>query len=227
MSSPHDITVVIIDRHWIVAEGLAQVLRLESDIDVVGVATNVGEGFELVSRHLPDVVVVDEELHDGNGFEATARFTSVSGTSKILILAASRGHDVVTRARLAGSAGVLSREHPCQEIIDSVRAVAEHSPILPPLDTAELVNGWSPTSPKRTEQLTSRELEILHLLAGAYSAKQIARELDVSVHTVKNHTYNIFLKLGAHSRIEAIAKGIAKGILEPGDIGASPALAVG
>ena len=140
MSSPHDITVVIIDRHWIVAEGLAQVLRLESDIDVVGVATNVGEGFELVSRHLPDVVVVDEELHDGQNefFEATARFASVSGTSRY-----SFGGVPGTRRRHKG-AGRPDRRASSRESIHArrsltpARAVAEHSPILPPLDTAGL-----------------------------------------------------------------------------------------
>jgi DNA-binding NarL/FixJ family response regulator len=226
MCASHNITVVVIDRHWMVADGLAQRLSREQDIEVVGVSTRIREGLELVTRAQPDVVIIDEALPDGNGFEATRKIASTLAKSKVLILAASKNHDVVTQALRVGSAGVLSRERPCQDVIDAVRTVSQNRSILAPEDFAGLVDGWLPKSPKRAIALTARELEVLRLLAGARSSKEIARDLDVSVHTVKNHSYNIFLKLGAHSRIEAIAKAIHDGILEPGDIGVSRSLAV-
>jgi len=220
MSAPQVISVVLVNRYWLAADGLGQVLHSEADIDVLGTATNLRDGMKLIARHHPHVVVMDECLSDGDGYAATRHIAEISPESKVLLLAVSVTRDVLAQALRAGTSGVLSRDRPCQDMIDAVRTTTNDHSFLAPEYCPRDLNDWLASTPSGNDELTVRELEILRLLARAQSTKEIARNLDVSVHTVKNHSYNIFLKFGAHSRMEAIAIAIERGILEPSDIGA-------
>lgn len=227
MSPPRDISVVIVQRHRVVADGLAQILGLESDINVKGIATNVRDGFALVARYHPQVVLLDATLLANGNPQLIREIHARSAKSKVLLLATSRKTAFESPATRAGSSGALSLEHPGQDFIEAVRSVRASHLDLGSSNNVTLGDDWFVNQRRRTNELTPREIEILRLLARAHSTKEIARRLDVSVHTVKNHTYKIFLKLGAHSRIEAIATAIQNGILAPHDFGVSTALAAG
>ena len=227
MSPPRDITVVIIERHRMVADGLAQILSLESDMGVRGIATRIGDAFELIARHRPDVILLDLTLLAESSSGLIREIHALSVNSKVLLLATSKKSALENTAAHDGSSGVLSLELAGQDVIEAVRGVCAGHVDLGSANNRALEDVWYADSRRRTDELTPREIEVLRLLAHAHSTKEIARRLDVSIHTVKNHTYNIFLKLGAHSRMEAITEAIQRGILDSNDIGVSSTLAVG
>lgn len=199
--SPHPIRVMLIDDHDMVAQSLRVVLELEDDIEVVAIANSVAEGVAGAATHQPDVILMDYYLPDGDGITAAARITTEHPGIKIVLLTGSDDRDALRRAVDAGFLGYLDKAEPFDQLAAAVRVAATGHVVISADDFAKVVPG----SRSGVPSLTRREREILHLIAEGLTNKAIAERLVLSVHTVRTHVQTILAKLGAHSKLEAVA----------------------
>jgi len=211
------IKVAIVDDHPMVAEGLARLVASESDLEFVGVAGSVADAVSLVAREGPDVVLMDYHLPDGDGAEATASILRRWPHVKVLMLSGSSETEVLSKAIEAGCSGFISKNRRAGDIMSAVRSVARGEIVMRADQLAEVMNRLS--APANSEGLTARELEILRLLAKGRSSAEIAIELFLSKHTVRNHIRNILMKLDAHTMLAAVAVATRDGILSLNEIG--------
>ena len=211
------ISVAIVDDHAMVADGLARIVSGESDFELAGLASNVAEALSLIERQTPDVVLMDFHLPDGTGAEATERVLQRWPDTKILMLSGSGAHDLLARAIEAGCAGFLDKSRPGSDVVGAVRAVSRGESVMRSDELAGLLGKLR--SKSNGEGLSARELEVLRSLATGRSTDAIASELFLSIHTVRNHVRNILMKLGAHSKLEAVAIAARDGIIGLDEIG--------
>jgi DNA-binding NarL/FixJ family response regulator len=171
----------------------------------------------LIERQTPDVVLMDFHLPDGNGAEATEKVLQRWPDTKILMLSGSGANDLLARAIEAGCAGFLDKSRPASDVVAAVRAVSRGDSVMRSDELAGLLGKLR--SKSNGEGLSTRELGVLRLLATGRSSDAIASELFLSIHTVRNHVRNILMKLGAHSKLEAVAIAARDGIIGLEEIG--------
>jgi DNA-binding NarL/FixJ family response regulator len=162
----------------------------------------------------PDVVLLDHRLPDGDGVSAITALQSLRPSAQLLILTATTSERVLVAAIEAGAAGVIVKTQPLDDVIDGVRAAAHGESVV----SAKLLTRLLPRLRGRRETtattLTEREQQILDLLAQGLQNADIARQLSLSVHTVRNHVANLSAKLGAHSKLEALAIAVRNGLVD-------------
>jgi DNA-binding NarL/FixJ family response regulator len=207
------IRAAIVDDHPVVAEGLSRILSAEADIELAGTALNVVEALTLVERHRPDVVLMDYLLPDGDGVDATKKILKRWPDTKILMMSGSEAPDVLTRAFAAGCVGFLAKNRPWNEVVSAVRAASRGQSVMRADELADLLTQLRHTTNVGGKGLTTREIEVLRLLADGRTTPAIAAELFVSAHTVRNHISSILSKLGAHSKLEAVAVAARDGLI--------------
>jgi len=206
------IRVVIADDQTAVRDGLAIMLDLLGDIDVVGAATNGLEALELVKQHRPDVALIDLHMPDLDGIETTRRLTADHPDVAVVILTTFADDTSIIGALSAGARGYLTKDAGRTDIARALHAAASGQSILDHKVQAALlrVSAVEPPSPAPSlrgplpDGLTVREAEVLELVAQGLSNPQIADTLFVSAHTVKTHINRIFAKTGSGNRNEAI-----------------------
>jgi len=204
------ITVLIVEDHPIVREGVTMVLERERDIDVVGAADTISEGLRLAAKLNPDVILLDLKLPDADAFDGVASFARERRS--IIVFTAYEADDDVFRAIRGGARGYLLKGSPAAEIAKAVRQVHAGESYLSPRIAAKLVEGV--TQPRgRTGLLSARERGVLRLVAAGQSNRQIAAALSISERTVKFHVTAIFNKLGADNRAQAVAVASERGLL--------------
>jgi len=204
------ITVLIVEDHPIVREGVTMVLERERDIDVVGAADTISEGLRLAAKLNPDVILLDLKLPDADAFDGVASFARERRS--IVVFTAYEADDDVFRAIRGGARGYLLKGSPAAEIAKAVRQVHAGESYLSPRIAAKLVEGV--TQPRgRTGLLSARERGVLRLVAAGQSNRQIAAALSISERTVKFHVTGIFNKLGADNRAQAVAVASERGLL--------------
>jgi len=204
------ITVLIVEDHPIVREGVTMVLERERDIDVVGAADTISEGLRLAAKLNPDVILLDLKLPDADAFDGVASFARERRS--IVVFTAYEADDDVFRAIRGGARGYLLKGSPAAEIAKAVRQVHAGESYLSPRIAAKLVEGV--TQPRgRTGLLSARERGVLRLVAAGQSNRQIAAALSISERTVKFHVTAIFNKLGADNRAQAVAVASERGLL--------------
>lgn len=213
-----EICVVIVEDHTMMAEGLSAALEREDDIQVAGVATNLEEGLELSREWAPDVVLMDFRLPDGDAVDGMRLLGDHDPDLPVVIITADTSPELVERVVEAGCSGFLHKTKNVQQVSRAVRAAAGGEVVIAPDVLSSLV-GRMRTQAKSRDNLTDRELEVLRLLARGKSTQAIADELDVSIHTVRNHVRNLTQKLGAHSKLEAVTTALRDGILTMDDLG--------
>ncbi len=211
-------TVVLADDHPVLREGMRNLLEREPDIKVVGEAGNGYEAVAAVKALQPDMVLMDVVMPRLNGIEATKQIKRSNPTTAVLILSAYDDDRYVLGLLDAGAAGYLLKNATGQEVIQAIRAVHAGEAVLHPAVAARLLARAAHSSPRpmplqSEEPLTDRELEVLQLAAKGHSNKEIAKDLVLSVPTVKAHLVNIFNKLGVGSRTEAVLYGVKMGWL--------------
>jgi DNA-binding NarL/FixJ family response regulator len=204
------ISVLIVEDHPIVREGVTSVLKREADIDVVGAADSIGEGLRLAARLHPDVVLLDLKLPDAGARDGVASFAAEN--RGIVVFTAYDTDDDVFRAIRGGARGYLLKGSPAAEIAHAIRQVHAGESFLSPRIAAKLVKGVT-RPPGRTGLLSARELGVLRLVAAGLSNRQIAETLTISARTVKFHVTAIFNKLGADNRAQAVAIAAERGLL--------------
>lgn len=196
------IRLMVVDAHEMVAQSFRHVLELNDDIEVVSTANSVAEGLVAAATHLPDVILMDFGLPDGDGISAAARIRTERPNVKIVILTDSNDPDALRRAVDAGCLGYLDKARPIDELVAAVRVAATGHVAISTSDLSKIVSG---TRRGDIARLTKREREILFLIAEGLTNKAIAERLVLSVHTVRTHVQTILAKLGAHSKLEALA----------------------
>lgn len=206
------IDVVIIDDHRMVAESIGAVLQAQPDLNVVGIAGTVEEGVALVASLEPRVVVMDLQLPDGDGGDATKQILERWPHVAVIMLTGTGATDALARAIEAGCAGFLIKGLQIRALDEAVRSVARGEVVI----HAGMLQAALPSLRRVAEanfDLTSRELQILGLLSSGASTEQLATELFLARNTVRNHISNILMKLGAHSRLEAVAIALREGLI--------------
>jgi DNA-binding NarL/FixJ family response regulator len=211
------ITVAIIDDHAMFADGLARIISEECDLEFVGSATSVAEALALVEDKRPQIVLMDFHLPDGDGARATEMILERWPQTKILMLSGIGRNDLLARAIEAGCSGLLAKTRPSVEVVTAIRAASRGETVLRSDALAGLLDRLHGKA--TGEVLTTRELGILRILAKGRSTGAIASELFLSIHTVRNHVSNILMKLGAHSKLEAVAIATRDRIIGLDEIG--------
>lgn len=213
------VRVLIADDHAVLREGMRQLLSKEPDMDVVGTAADGMEAVRLAAELTPDVVLMDIVMPLLNGIEATKKIKDVRPGTAVLPLTAYSDERYVVGLLQAGAAGYLLKSATGREIIEAIRAVHAGESVLHPAATTRLLSRALRTNVRtpslRIESpLTEREVGILRLAAKGMSNKEIARELALSLPTVKAHLANIFNKLAVGSRTEAVLAALKKGLFQ-------------
>lgn len=211
MESPV-ITVLIVDDHRMFAQSLQALLGSEPDLLVVGTATTLAAARAVVATEPVDVVLLDLRLPDGSGIDGVRALRSLSPTSRVVVLTAHAADDTLLDAVAAGAAGYLTKDLDATELVAAIHAAASGETLVPPAVLQRLLPRLSAAQPAAAE-LTAREREILALFVEGLTNAEIAERLGVSVHTVRNHVQNLLAKLGAHSKLEALAIALRRGLV--------------
>jgi len=209
--------VLIVDDHAVLRHGLREIL--ESRFCVVGEAHEGGEAVEKVLELRPDVVVMDIELPGMNGIAATRQIKEQCPKVNIVVLTASDHDDAIFGAISAGASAFVLKDDSPQTIVAAVDQAAAGNAYLPPIiakrvmgGTAGLMNGRGPQV-SRSTPLSGREIEVLRLIALGKRNREIGKELYISERTVGNHVMNIYGKIGATDRAQAIVYAIKQGLV--------------
>ncbi len=204
------IRLLISDDHPVVRAGLSGMLSSEKDFEVVGEATNGSEAVALTGRLSPDVVLMDLRMPEMDGVEAISRIKDQYPETNILVLTTYESDADVLRALEKGATGYMLKDAPREDLFEAIRAAAEGKSPLAPDVAARLVQRIrQPVD----ELLSTREIEILELVAGGASNKDIAKQLWISDTTVKSHVLHIFNKLEVTDRTSAVTSALRRGII--------------
>ena len=214
------IKVLLADDHTVVRQGLRALLLAEEDIEIVGEAENGRQTVQLVRKLAPDVAVVDIAMPVLNGLEATRQITRSTPSTKVLILSSYSDDEYVQQLTEAGAAGYLVKQTAANDLLKGIREASKGNAFFSPSIAKRLrdqcreafASGQAPR--KRTDYLTTREAEVLQLIAEGRANKQIAAELCISIKTVEKHRQQVMNKLGIHDVAGLTRHAIAKGIIE-------------
>jgi two-component system NarL family response regulator len=220
-TADEQIKVLIVDDHALFRRGLEMVLENETDIDVVGEASDGHEAIEQAEQAVPDVVLMDVRMPRRSGIEATRAIKDALPSAKILMLTISDEEGDLYEAIKAGASGYLLKEISIEEVSDAVRAVHAGQSLISPSMASKLLSEFATMVKRRDERaqvpgprLTDRELEVLKLVAKGMNNRDIGQELFISENTVKNHVRNILEKLHLHSRMEAVVYAVREKLLD-------------
>jgi DNA-binding NarL/FixJ family response regulator len=207
------ITLIVVDDHPVVRDGLRGMFDSAPGFRVLGEAGDGEAGVELALRLDPDVVLMDLRMPGGGGVAAIAELARRRARSRVLVLTTYDTDTDTLPAIEAGATGYLLKDAPRDELFTAVRAAAQGRTVLSPAVASRLVSHVRTPPAPGGEQLSAREREVLALVAKGTSNREIARELFISEATVKTHLTHIFAKLGAKDRAAAVALAYDRGIL--------------
>jgi len=210
------IRILLADDHRLLREGLRSLIEEEEDMEVVGEADDGREAFKLFEQHRPHVIIMDVSMPGLNGIEATSQISGADKQVKIVGLSMHADSDFVRRMLDAGACGYLLKDCAFDELITAIRSVLHGEVYLSPkiarLVVDDYLQGDDTGESSALGKLTSREREVLQLLAEGYSSKQIARLLDVSSKTVDTHRRNIMEKLEIYNIPDLTKFAIREGL---------------
>jgi NarL family two-component system response regulator LiaR len=200
-----EITLAVVDDHAIVREGIVSFLQTQPDITIVGEASSGKEAIRLVQDTIPDVVLMDLVMPEMDGVEATARVREASPRTQVVVLTSHHGDEFIFPAIRAGALSYVLKDIKPAHLLNVVRAAARGEAILHPSVATRLVQAMrgGPQGPNPFLELTDRERDVLLLIADGRSNSDIAKELVLSVGTVKGYVSNILSKLHLSDRTQA------------------------
>jgi len=204
------IRVLVVDDHPVVRSGLAGMLDVEDDLDVVGEAADGEEAIVQVEALTPDVVLMDLRMPRLDGAGATARIVAAHPAVRVLVLTTYSDDADIVRAVEAGATGYLLKDTPRVQLVDAVRAASRGETVLAPPVAARLVSRMRTPA---VESLTPREVQVLTAVAQGLSNAEIGRSLFIGEATVKTHLLRVFAKLGVDDRTRAVTVAMERGIL--------------
>jgi two-component system nitrate/nitrite response regulator NarL len=212
-------TALIVDDHQLFAEALGSSLERHG-LKVVGTVSNEEEALEAVRRLAPDIVLMDLGLPGRGGTALGAAIVEEMPDTKVVAVTALRDPQAVAEVVRAGFSGYLTKDASVDRLVSSIRAILTGQVVLPGRLARAAAGARSPDEQDahlRAEHLTTREREVLQLLAEGASSQQVAERLSVSSHTVRSHVQNILAKLQVHSRLEAATFAVRYGIARVDD----------
>jgi DNA-binding NarL/FixJ family response regulator len=214
------ITVLLAEDHTIVREGLRALLEAEGDIEVVGEAQTGRQAVQLTKRLRPDVLVMDIAMPLLNGLEAARQILKAVPATRVLMLSAHGDDEYIRQVAMLGTAGYLIKQTSADILSKAIREVQKGNTFFSP-SIADRLHSLSLESPderrmlkRKKTALTSREVEVLQLIAEGKANKQTARELGISIKTVEKHRQHLMSKLDLHDTAGLTRYAIAAGIIE-------------
>jgi DNA-binding NarL/FixJ family response regulator len=201
------IRILAVDDHPLLRKGIAALVNGEPDMKLIAEASNGDEAVESFRLYRPDVTLMDLQLPGVNGIEAINRILSESPDARIIVLTTYTGDAQVLRALRAGARAYILKGHVHRELLETIRTVHAGRKRIPPDIAVELAEHAA------EDELSSREIEVLQLIASGNSNKQIADQLSIEESTVKSHVTNILSKLSANDRAHAVTIGLKRGII--------------
>jgi DNA-binding NarL/FixJ family response regulator len=200
--------ILTVDDHALLREGIAALVNAESDMQVVAEASTGQEALEKFRLHRPEVTLMDLQMPTMSGIDTIIGIRSEFPDARIIVLTTYGGDVQVVRALKAGARGYILKGHVHKELLDTIRAVHAGHKRIPPEVAAELAEHAA------EDDLSSREIDVLRLIAGGNANKEIAAQLSIAEETVKSHITHILVKLAANDRTHAVTIGIKRGIIE-------------
>jgi DNA-binding NarL/FixJ family response regulator len=214
------ISVLLVDDHTVVRQGLRALLNQEDDIEVVGEAENGRQAVQLAAETLPDVVLMDVMMPMMNGMEGTRQVLKNVPSAKVLVLSSYGDDDYVQQLTEVGASGYLTKQTAGDDLLLAIREVQKGNAFFSPAIAKRLRDrcrqAFVDGRPlKRNIHLTSRESEVLQLIAEGLPNKQIAGELGISIKTVEKHRQQVMNKLAIHDIAGLTRYAMSKGVVEP------------
>lgn len=216
MTKKKKVTILIADDQTLFREGIKNVLMGEKWMEVVGEAADGVEAVAKAKQLKPDVVLMDIKLPKIDGISATRQIRKTCPQVNVLVLSSFEDEAHVLDAIQAGANGYLSKMLPTTELVNSIKRFTDEGLMIPQQLMGKLLHGlrkMGDVSAPAQASLTKTEIKIMDLLGKGMSNKELAKSLNCSVKTVKNHLNNAFHKLGVSSRTEAVVKAIEKGLI--------------
>ncbi|HLJ80010.1 MAG TPA: response regulator transcription factor [Ktedonobacterales bacterium] len=213
-----NIRILLADDHTVVRKGLRLLLESNEGFTVVADAADGRDAVAMAERHAPDVVVMDVAMPGLNGIEAARQITAKMPQTSVVFLSMHSDEAYVLKALKAGARGYLLKDSAEYDLINAVKAVSDGKAFFSPAISQMLVADYMRQMQERAvedsyELLTTREREVLQLLAEGKNNKEVATILNLSLYTVETHRSNIFQKLNLHSGAELILYAIRKGVI--------------
>ena len=218
MPAMKPIRILLADDHTVVRKGLRLLLESQPDFEVIADAADGRETVALAEQHAPDVVVMDVAMPGLNGIEAARQINAKLPRTSIVFLSMHSDESYVLKALKSGARAYLLKDSAEYDLINAVRAVNEGKAFFSPAISRMLVEDYMRQMQERAVEdsydlLTTREREILQLLAEGKSNKDVANILNLSLYTIETHRANIFQKLNLHSGAELILYAVRKGVI--------------
>jgi len=207
-SNPGPIRILAVDDHPLLLEGITALIEGQPNMELVAEASDGEEAIEQFRRHRPDVTLMDLQMPNLNGTEAISRIRNEFPNAKIIVLSTYSGDVQVLRAIKAGARGYIMKGHAHRELLDAIRLVHNGHKRIPPEVAAKLAQHAA------DDELSSREMDVVRLIASGNANKEIADKLAIAETTVKSHIRSILSKLGVSDRTHAVTVGLRRGILE-------------
>jgi DNA-binding NarL/FixJ family response regulator len=201
------IRILVVDDHPLLRDGIAALVSGESDMEVIAHACTGREGVEKFQAHTPDITLMDLQMPDINGIEAIIAIRDKAPDARIIVLTTYSGDAQVNRALEAGARAYLLKNLLHKELLETIRTVHSGRKTMSPSLAADLAQHSG------EETLTSREIEVLRLIAAGHANKEIGAQLAVTEETVKSRVKNILSKLHANDRTHAAMIGLKRGII--------------
>jgi len=213
------ISVLLVDDHTVVRQGLRALLNQEADIEVVGEAENGRQAVQMASKAAPDIVLMDVVMPLMNGLEGTRQMLKYVPSAKVLVLSSYGDDDYVQQLTEVGASGYLTKQTAGDDLLLAIREVHKGNAFFSPAIAKRLRDrcrqAFVDGQPlKRNIELTSRESEVLQLIAEGLANKQIAWELGISIKTVEKHRQQVMNKLHIHDVAGLTRYAISKGVVE-------------
>jgi len=210
------IKVMLVDDQNLVRKGVRSLLELSAEIEVVAEAADGKEAIRTIPQIKPDVVLLDMRMPEKSGLDVLLALSEAGTLPPTIILTTFDDDEMVLAGIKAGARGYLLKDVSLEELVNAVRTVAQGGSMVKPAVTQRLLQGLENlktdfSSLDRPDPLTDRETEILRLMAGGYSNKEIANSLGVAEGTIKNHVSNILSKMGVRDRTRAVLKAFEMG----------------
>ncbi len=212
MSERDAIRVIIVDDHDMVRSGLELLIRGFDDLEMIAQASSAEEAIQLCDEVQPDVVLMDMLMPGMDGPAATRAIRQKHPHIKVIALTSFKDSNLVQAALQAGAIGYLLKNVSVDDLADAIRAAYNGKPVLAPEATQAIIDSVTHLPTQRYD-LTEREIEVLRLMVEGLTNAQIAQRLSISRSTVKAHASNIFLKLGAASRTEAVSMALQQHLI--------------
>jgi DNA-binding NarL/FixJ family response regulator len=202
------IRILLVDDHQLLRQGVSGLLADQPDMQLVGEASNGYEAIEQFRKHRPDITLLDLQMPELNGLDALIAIRAEFSEARVIILTTYRGDMQALRALKAGARAYLLKSLLRRELLDTIRAVHKGQKRIPPEVAAELAEHAA------DDHLTSREIEVLRLIAAGKANKLVASDLSITEETVKGHVKSILSKLGASDRTHAVTIALKRGIID-------------